>query len=245
MAAISHHTVPEFYLRKFRDPSLAGYKVWQYEKGRPPRAVATRRATAIDHYNTVILSATCAFDSEIVEAALNRYETRAARLFRRIESRDFAESEREEFAKWMSVQMTRVPCFREWILEGVRRDYQLAVSPSYALAHVEDTHFDLFADLEWGFLEAPADASFVTSDNPVYVANEGVVYPLNPKLVLVARELDLEGLTLADAELVGMVNLKTIEGAQTYVYATECLAGLDAIVQRRLGFDNMRTLREA
>lgn len=243
MAAISHHTVPEFYLKKFRGPSRAGYKVWQYEKGSEPRPVPSVRAAAIDHYSTVLLSATGSFDSDIVEAALSRHESDAARLFRKIESRDFGASDKADFAKWMSIQMTRVPCFREWILEGVRRDCQIEVSPAYALAHLEDRHFDLISGLDWGFLEAPGQLNFVTSDNPVYLCGAGLVYPLNTKLVLVAGELEREGLTDAEPELVDMVNLTTLKGAYKYIYASENIGTLNTRVQQCLGLDNMRPWR--
>lgn len=243
MAAINHRSVPNFYLKKFKDPSLPEYKIWQYEKGRKPKPVPSVRATAIEHYNTVLLSATGSFDSDIVEAALSRYETDAAVLFARIESARFGSSDKEAFAKWMSIQMTRVPCFRDWILEGVRREYQVAVSPAYALAHVEDAYYASIRDLEWGFLEASPGSQFVTSDNPVYFCSAGLVYPLNPNLALVAGELEAEGLTLADPELIDIVNLKTIEGAYKHVYASENLANLDAKVQQSLGIDCLAALR--
>ena len=121
MAAISHHSVPNFYLKKFRGTSLPEYKIWQYEIGKAPRIVPTVRATAIEHYNTALLSATHSFDSDAFEAALSRYESKAAMLFERIESRDFKASEKEDFARWMSIQMTRVPCFRDWVLDEVTR----------------------------------------------------------------------------------------------------------------------------
>ena len=243
MAAINHHCVPNFYLKKFKDPALPEYKIWQYEKGRKPKSIPTVRATAIEHYNTVLLSATGSFDSDIVEAALSRFETDAAVLFAKIESACFGSRDKEAFAKWMSIQMTRVPCFRDWILEGVRREHEMAVSPSYALAHVEDAYYASIRDLEWGFLEASPGSHFVTSDNPAYICNAGLVYPLNPNLALVAGELGAEGLTLADTELVDVVNVKTVEGAYKYVYASENLANLNAQVQQSLGLYNLAGLR--
>jgi hypothetical protein len=243
MAAINHHSVPNFYLKKFKDSSLPEYKIWQYEKERKPKLVPSVRATVIEHYNTVLLSATGSFDSDIVEAALSRYETDAAVLFSRIESADFDSRDKEAFAKWMSIQMTRVPCFRDWILEGVRREYQVAVSPSYALAHVEDAYYTSILDLEWGFLEASSGSHFVTSDNPVHLCSAGLVYPLNPNLALVAGEQGAEGLTQADPELIDIVNLKTVEGAYKYVYASENLANLDAKVQQSLGIYSLAALR--
>ncbi len=182
----------------------------------------------IEHYNTIILSATGSPDSNIVEAALCRHESKAAALFQKIENRSFKTSDKEAFARWMSIQMTSVPCYRDWVLDLVKAGHGLQVERAYALAHVEDRHYDLFLELEWGFMQAPADANFVTSDNPVYVCNAGVVYPLNRKLALALGNLGKEGLTEVDAELGPVVNSNTVKGAYRCIYASECLARLAA-----------------
>lgn len=95
-------------------------------------------------------------------------------------------------------------------------------------------------DWEWGFIEAPDASHFVTSDNPVYIFNGGVAYPLNPKLFLVIGELNKEGLTQADSELVDIINLKTIVNAYEYVFASKNLPTLNTLVQQHLGINNLR-----
>lgn len=244
MAKANHHVVPNFYLKKFRDTSLGEYRVWQYAKGRAPRAVPTVRAAAIDHYYTLFFrKGRFAWDAP--EKGLSRRESEAAELFNRIESRVFRSSEKTSFAEWMDVQMTRVPCYRDCMVEAIRRDFLVDVSPSYALAYFRDKPSNFLAELPWGFLAASGGSRFVTSDNPVHFFHSGVVYPLNPKLALVASEsLEREGLTEADAELVEMVNFSTITGASRCVFASEHLPGVDAMVQQSLGKENLRMVRD-
>src|SRR5438034_5807605 len=84
--AVKHHSYPKFCLKKFGDPGQPGFQVWQYEKGQKPRLVHAKHATVIKHHNTLLLSPTLSypgsrFDSNIVEQALNVYETRAAVLY--------------------------------------------------------------------------------------------------------------------------------------------------------------------
>src|SRR5258708_1674293 len=112
MAKAHHHTVPDFYLKKFKDSSLREYRVWQYERGRAPRAVPTVRAAAIDHYYTIRFDkGRLAWDA--AEKSLSSRESGAAQLFGKIESRAFRSSEKKAFAEWMDVQLTRVPCYRD------------------------------------------------------------------------------------------------------------------------------------
>ena len=244
--AINHHAVPDFYLKKFRDPALSGKKVWQYAKGRMPKPIPTKRAEAFAHYNTFLTSPAesllLRYDSNIMEMALGEYETKAGELFKKIESLTFNSSDKESFAKWISVQLTRVTCFRDWVLEGFHRKHNVRVGPSYALTHVEDVYYQEICSLNWWYVEAPAGSFFVTSDNPVYFWSNVIVYPLNPQLALVMGD-QAEAWVNADSEMVEMMNLKTIEGAFKHVYAPKNLASVNAAVQAGLGINNLPGLR--
>ena len=225
------------------------YRIWEYQKGRKPRLTPTIRAAAIEHYNTVLLSPTLEtplshFDSNIVEKELSKRESEAANLLRKIESNSFSSRDKEALTKWLSIQITRVPCFREMILEGYRRE-GFQVSSAVALAEVNDNWLTDIESWEWTFLEAPADSVFVTSDNPVYFSSAGITYPLNPKLVLIVGGLgETQDSVPVNSELVEIVNRKTIENAHNYVFASKKVESLNVTVQDSLGASNLRHLRE-
>ena len=241
MVKANHHTVPNFYLKKFRDTSLREYRVWRYQRGHAPRAVPTLRMATVDHYYTIFFGKK-RFALDEAERSLSRRESEAAQLFDKIESRVFRSSEKKAFAEWMDIQMTRVPCYREFMVEAIRRDFLVDVTPSCALGYVTDKPSWFMAELPWGFLEASGNSKFVTSDNPVHVFHSGIVYPLSPTLALVASELlEKEGLTEVGPDVVEMVNLSTIASASKYVFASERLSSLDPAVQQTLGKDNLRT----
>jgi hypothetical protein len=243
MAKANQHIVPNFYLKKFRDASLREYRVWQYEKGQVPRAIPTVRTAAIDHCYTLFFGKG-RFAWDEAEKRLSRRESEAAQLFDKIESRVFRSSEKKAFAEWMDVQMTRVPCYRDCMVDAIRRQFLVDVTPSYALAYITDKPSNFLAELPWGFLAASGSSRFVTSDNPVHFFPSGVVYPLNPNLALVASEsLEKEGLTEVGPDIVEMVNLSIISGAKRFVFASERCPNLDVTVQQNLGRDNLRLLR--
>jgi hypothetical protein len=180
-----------------------------------------------------------------VQALFFHTFSEAAELFGKIESRDFRSSDKKAFAEWMDIQLTRVPCYRDFMVEAIRQDFQVDVDPSYALAYIRDRPSRFLAELPWGFVAASGAATFVTSDNPVHFFHSGVVYPLNPRLVLVVSELlEKEGLTNGDVELVEMINLSIITGASKYVFASERLSGFDVTVQRSIGKENLRMVRD-
>lgn len=235
---IAHHFNPRLSLRKFRDPALEGYDIWQYELGIIPTPVLIAKAGMQPHYNTVVLAESGAENTTIIEDALGEYETAAGQVLKAIENgKHITPLQKLKFAEFLSLQLTRPPIFRDWIVEKGKETFGIEFSPDLALGFLDTKHSHFVNDVKWEVLIAPASRRFVTSDNPFSIhrrpAFTGWLYPVSPKIALTSSP-DEDCVRHLKPEHVDQVNLWIVQAAQRFVYASQNSESLQKMVQEHI-----------
>lgn len=212
-----HHYIPQFYLRGFADPKLPNH-IWRYSKdSSEPISISIKDACVQSHYYSFTMPDGDR-NSEMAENIFQSIEDDAAIIIRKIESRkELSADERAYFSHFIAFQLTRVPAFRNWILESkanlMKRVMQVSASykesfeamvknvsdkegieiipenfrefcldGNYDIEYPEETSLQfvfqlaldvakIIYDMNWGFIHSPSGAYFLTSDNPVFLAD--------------------------------------------------------------------------
>lgn len=108
-----HHYIPQFYLREFIDPSNLPY-LWVYEKGCVEiKSVSAKDAGVEKDYHS-FPNSDGQKDTESIENAFQKIEYATACVFERIKAQEnLSEEERDTFATFLSLMLTRVPNYRK------------------------------------------------------------------------------------------------------------------------------------
>lgn len=233
-----HHFNPQLSLRKFRDSKLEGYDIWQYEKGELPKPVLIEKTAMQENYNTVILAGTQIENKNIIEDALQQYESKAGGVLKAIESgKQISTKQKLHLSEFLSLQLTRVPKFRDWVVEKCKQPFRMEFSPDAALGLLDTKHTHFFNDVKWEFLIAPDHAGFVTSDNPLSIHDRpnftGWLYPLSPRIAL-ASSADENRVRQLELNHVDQTNLFIIQAAQRFVYASQNSDTIQKMVQKHI-----------
>jgi len=108
-----HHYLPEFYLRGFVDPDNEPY-LWIYEKGDTEIRKASPKDAAVLRNYYSFTTPEGEKDSETFEDFLAEIETQVAPILQKIQAEESLEqAERQWFALFVALIMTRVPNWRE------------------------------------------------------------------------------------------------------------------------------------
>ena len=235
---IWHHFNPQLSLRKFRDTKLEGYDIWQYEKGKLPTPALFKETAARKNYNTIILAETQTEDTNLVEDALQQYESNAGEILKTIESgKQISPKQKLHISEFLSLQLTRVPKFRCWVIDQYKQHSGVEFSSDAALGMLDTKHSHFINDVKWEYLIAPDNVGFVTSDNPFSIHKRqnftGWLYPLSPKIALVSSA-DADRVRNLEPSHVDQINLLTVQSAQQFIYASQKTEVIQKMVQEHI-----------
>jgi hypothetical protein len=77
-----------------------------------------------ENYNTVILAGTQIENKNIIEDALQQYESKAGGVLKAIESgKQISTEQKLHLSEFLSLQLTRVPKFRDWVVEKYKQSF--------------------------------------------------------------------------------------------------------------------------
>ena len=212
-----HHYIPQFYLKGFSDPNQQNH-IWRYSKDNSEQiSISIKDACVQSHYYSFTMT-DGERNSEMAENFFQSIEDDAANILRKIKSRsDLSTDERAYFSNFIAFQLTRVPAFRNWILESkaylmkrvmqfsaaYKESFEIMVKNvcekegieiipdkvrefclggNYDIEYPEESSLQfvlklaldvakIIYNMNWGFIHSPAGAYFITSDNPVFLAD--------------------------------------------------------------------------
>ncbi len=212
-----HHYIPQFYLKGFSDPNLQNH-IWRNSKDNSEQiSISIKDACVQSHYYSFTMP-DGSRDSDMTENFFQSIEEDAANIIRKIELRTVLnQDERAYFSHFIAFQLTRVPAFRNWILEtnanlmkrvmkfsaSYKESFDIIVknvceregveiipenfrkfclNGNCNVEYPEETSLQfvlklaldvakIVYNMNWGFIHSPSSAYFLTSDNPVFLAD--------------------------------------------------------------------------
>lgn len=111
--SVRHHFVPQFYLQGFIDPSNIPY-VWIYRKNNGAIIKSSVKDTAVHRHYYSFTTKAGTRDSQTLEKWLSEAEANAAKIYVKIlNKKPLNNEERSKFATFLALTLTRVPNYRE------------------------------------------------------------------------------------------------------------------------------------
>jgi hypothetical protein len=216
-------------------------------------------------------------DSDALEVALARtIDTRAAEVIAKLDpcgKREFFFTEEEEnvLALFIGLSLTRVPSFRTgiqdfysqiaqytadivgpqlWQGDGPPPKIKAEAKEWVSLEHMLESAKDIANSLmpkQWQFFGAPADQSFITSDNPVIFRGLAPANPYSEVFMHLSKDLAIVctpkqphsrfPILSALREQVKNMNATVARGARHRLFASQCSGGLDRLAKKYAGME--------
>ncbi|MCX6148670.1 MAG: DUF4238 domain-containing protein [Candidatus Kapabacteria bacterium] len=212
-----HHFIPQFYLGGFTDQNNPNH-IYRYTKNRSKLISLSIKDACVQSHYYAFTMIDGKKDSEKVENYFQIIEFETSKILKKIAIRiELNFEERTILSHFIAFQLTRVPAFRNWILENkanhIKQVIQLAASNkesfdttlnnvfekkekeinseklrefclngNYDIEYSEETSLQFMVTLamdvakiiykmNWGFINSPNGSYFLTSDNPVFLAD--------------------------------------------------------------------------
>lgn len=115
--SVRHHFIPQFYLQGFVDPKNSPY-VWVYRKDDGAIIKSSVKDTAVHRHYYSFTTKTGIRDSQTLEKWFSEIEASVAKIYRKIlRKKPLNNEERSRFATFLALTLTRVPNYRENMID--------------------------------------------------------------------------------------------------------------------------------
>jgi hypothetical protein len=120
--SVRHHFIPQFYLQRFVD-SKNPHFIWIYRKDTGAIIKSSVKDTAVHEHYYSFKTEGGVRDSQTLEKWFSKIEGRTSALFQKIFNKEIlSDEEKSHFATFLALTLTRVPNYRENMIEKPTAD---------------------------------------------------------------------------------------------------------------------------